>query len=135
MTNYDPEKNIRLMRFDFHPTTDGGFAISEVNSDVPGGHAEGSVVPAIAKEMLDEANAEASVKDKQKERKTTYGYMDFSSFLVDAISKKVPKNGTIFLNHCTCYSDDRQVMEFDADRLRAAGYKVIIGAADHISLP
>ena len=133
MTNYDPEKNIRLMRFDFHPTTDGGFAISEVNSDVPGGHAEGSVVPAIAKALLDEASAEAALNDKQNERMATYGYMDFSSFLVGAISKKVPKNGTIFLNHCTCYSDDRQVMEFDADRLRAAGYNVIIGAADHIN--
>ena len=133
MTNYDPEKNIRLMRFDFHPTTDGGFAISEVNSDVPGGHAEGSVVPAIAKALLDEASAEVALNDKQNERMATYGYMDFSSFLVGAISKKVPKNGTIFLNHCTCYSDDRQVMEFDADRLRAAGYNVIIGAADHIN--
>ena len=140
MTNYDTEKNIRLMRFDFHPTTDGGFAISEVNSDVPGGHAEGSVVPAIAKEILEQAyvkgmHNEKSHKalDKEWPITTTYGYMDFSSFLVDAISKKVPKNGTIFLNHCTCYSDDRQVMEFDADRLRAAGYKVIIGAADHIS--
>ena len=133
MTNYDKDKNIRLMRFDFHPTTDGRFAISEVNSDVPGGHAEGSVVPAIAKMVLEEENNENALNNKQNESTTTYGYMDFSSFLLDAISKKVPANGTIFLNHCTCYSDDRQVMEFDSDRLRAAGYKVIIGAADHIN--
>ena len=47
MDHYDPAKHIRLMRFDFHPTTEG-WAVSEVNSDVPGGLAEASVLPAIA---------------------------------------------------------------------------------------
>lgn len=120
MTNYDPDNNIRLMRFDFHPIGNGKYAVSEVNSDVPGGHAEGSIVPAIAKEVLEE-----SVDEK-------FGYMDLSEFLTEAISQRVPENGTIFLNYCTCYSDDKQVMEFDGDRLRALGYKVITGAADHI---
>lgn len=128
MKNYNRDKNIRLMRFDFHPvkTTgeDGGaikYAVSEVNSDVPGGHAEGSIMPYFAKEVLE-----------NYDRTDRYMYKDLSLSLTSAFVKKVPKNGTIFLNHCTCYSDDRQVMEFDRDRLTACGFNVIIGAADHI---
>ena len=36
MSNYDSKKHIRLMRYDFHPISDGKWAVSEVNSDVPG---------------------------------------------------------------------------------------------------
>ena len=36
MSNYDAKKHIRLMRYDFHPTIDNQWAVSEVNSDVPG---------------------------------------------------------------------------------------------------
>ena len=49
--NYSREDNIRLMRFDFHPTTTG-WMVSEVNSDVPGGYAEGSILPEIACKYL-----------------------------------------------------------------------------------
>ncbi|MFD1899431.1 hypothetical protein GQR36_03495 [Enterococcus termitis] len=45
--DYQKEKHVRLMRFDFHPT-DQGWQISEVNSDVPGGFAESSILPEIA---------------------------------------------------------------------------------------
>ena len=128
MKNYDRDKNVRLMRFDFHPIRVKGegkgafnYAVSEVNSDVPGGHAEGSIMPFFAKEALEKYDGTEK-----------YMYKDLSRALTRAIAKKVPENGTIFLNHCTCYSDDRQVMEFDSDRLRACGFNVIIGAADHI---
>lgn len=43
MGSYSMGKHIRLMRFDFHPTTEG-WLVSEVNSDVPGGLAEASVL-------------------------------------------------------------------------------------------
>ena len=36
MQNYDNEKNIRLMRYDFHLDIDNGWTVTEVNSDVPG---------------------------------------------------------------------------------------------------
>ncbi len=36
----------RSMRFDFHPTADG-WRVSEVNSDVPGGWTEGTVLPPL----------------------------------------------------------------------------------------
>lgn len=122
MINYERDNHVRLMRFDFHPVKEGGFAVSEVNSDVPGGHSEASIMPAIAKEILED------VGDRDK-----YGYIDLSDYLTDAISKKIKPQGTIFLNYCTCYSDDRQVMEFVGDRLTAKGYKVLKGAADHIN--
>lgn len=122
MSNYERDKHVRLMRFDFHPIKEGGFAVSEVNSDVPGGHGEASIMPAIAKEILDDGKAQGK-----------YGYIDLSDYLIEAISKKIKPQGTIFLNYCTCYSDDRQVMEFVGDRLAAKGYKILKGAADHIA--
>jgi hypothetical protein len=41
-----PRREHRLMRFDFHPTSEG-WRVSEVNSDVPGGFAESSLLPAL----------------------------------------------------------------------------------------
>ena len=52
MTNYDSKKHVRLMRYDFHPTIDGNWSISEVNSDVPGGFAESSLMPKEAMKLL-----------------------------------------------------------------------------------
>jgi glutathionylspermidine synthase len=40
------ENNMRTLRFDFHPTSTG-WLISEVNSDVPGGFGEASVLPVL----------------------------------------------------------------------------------------
>ena len=51
MKNYQPDKHIRLMRYDFHPTIEGKWALSEVNSDVPGGFAESSLMPQIEIEV------------------------------------------------------------------------------------
>lgn len=117
MKNYNPNKHIRLMRYDFHPTIEGRWAISEVNSDVPGGFAEGSFMPRIAKEALGD---------------NSYFFINFSEIIIDAICKKVKPNGKIMMVHCTCFSDDRQVMQFLGDRLSEKGFEVIYGAADHI---
>jgi len=38
--------SVRTMRFDFHPTV-GGWAVSEVNSDVPGGYNEATLLPVL----------------------------------------------------------------------------------------
>lgn len=116
MKNYDSNKHIRLMRYDFHPTTNG-WAVSEVNSDVPGGFAEASLLPELAKNVLN---------------KKKYSYKNFGNILVKAISKKVKTNGTIALIHCTSYSDDRQVMQFLGDELKKLNYKIIYAAADHL---
>lgn len=116
MKNYDPQKHVRLMRYDFHPTTDGEWAVSEVNSDVPGGFAEGSLMPQAAIEVIGE----------------TYSYKNFGECLCNAIQKKVPVGGRIIVVHCTSYSDDRQVMQFIGDKLKGLGFQVIYAAADHL---
>ena len=116
MKDYDPKKHVRLMRYDFHPTTDGGWAVSEVNSDVPGGWAESSLMPQAAMHVLD----------------GVYSYTNFGDTLCDAIQKKVAAGGRIMLVHCTSYSDDRQVMQFLGDKLKGLGFQVIYAAADHL---
>lgn len=117
MQNYEPDKHIRLMRYDFHPTIEGKWAVSEVNSDVPGGFAEGSLMPKVALELLEGE---------------TCWYKCFGDILVKAIQKKVVNRGRIMLVHCTCYSDDRQVMQYLGDRLKKEGFSVVYAAADHL---
>lgn len=117
MKNYDAEKHVRLMRYDFHPTEDGGWAVSEVNSDVPGGFAEGSLMPQAAIAAIETSD---------------YTFINFGENLVAAIQRKVPAGGRIILVHCTSYSDDRQVMQFLGDKLKGLGYQVIYAAADHL---
>ena len=121
MKNYQPDKHIRLMRFDFHPTIEGKWALSEVNSDVPGGFAEASLMPKFAKEIITNTS-----------KKENYWYKNFGEILTKAIAKKVKKNGTIMLVHCTSYSDDRQVMQFLGDQLKKLGFNIIYSAADHL---
>lgn len=119
MTNYDSSKHVRLMRYDFHPTIENKWAISEVNSDVPGGFAEASLMPKEARKTINGENE--------------YWYKNFGDILANAIATKVEKGGTIMMIHCTCYSDDRQVMQFLGDKLKHMGFKIIFGAADHLN--
>lgn len=117
MDNYDKDKHIRLMRYDFHPTIEGKWAVSEVNSDVPGGFAEASLMPQAAIDIL-ETNK--------------YWYRNFGEILTKAIATKVVSGGRIMLVHCTSYSDDRQVMQFLGDKLKNMGFDVIYAATDHV---
>ena len=117
MKNYEANKHIRLMRYDFHPTVEGKWAVSEVNSDVPGGFAEASLMPQAAINLL----------GREK-----YWHKNFGDILAEAIVKKVVPKGTIMLVHCTSYSDDRQVMQFLGDKLKGLGFNIIYAAADHL---
>lgn len=128
MKGYDPEKHVRLMRYDFHPTVDGGWAVSEVNSDVPGGFAEGSLMPWAAIHALEMSAS----SDAERVEKNKYTYVNFGDNLIAAIQRKVPAGGRIILVHCTSYSDDRQVMQFLGDKLQGLGFQVIYAAADHL---
>ena len=116
MKNYDPKKHIRLMRYDFHPTEDNKWAVSEVNSDVPGGFAEASLMPQAAINAIND----------------NYSYKNIGEILANAIAKKVTPGGRIMMVHCTCYSDDRQVMQYLGDKLKSMGFEIIYGAADHL---
>ena len=117
MQTYDKTQNIRLMRYDFHPSIDGTWVVTEVNSDCPGGFAESSLLPEIACKTIDMPELE---------------YNSFGEKMVEVINNMLNKKGTIMMVHCTCFSDDRQVMQYLGDRLEKEGYKIIYGAADHI---
>lgn len=126
MGNYEPHKHIRLTRYDFHPV-EGGWAISEVNSDVPGGFAEASLMPRVAMECLEQAGGFGVAV-----RENPYYFVSFGDKMIEAVKSKVPTGGRIMLVHCTCYSDDRQVMQFLGDRLKSEEYQVIYGAVEHV---
>ena len=110
MKNYNPKQHIRLMRYDFHQTVERKSVVSEVNSDVPGGFAESSLMPQIALEVI---------KDDK------YWYKNFGDILLEALKSKIANNGSIMLVHCTSYSDDRQVMQFLGDKLKQLKYNVV----------
>jgi len=114
LSAYESGKNIRLMRFDFHPT-DTGWAVSEVNSDVPGGLAEASIWPQIAGHYVDALAGENT-----------------ASRLLRAFQSKIKKGGTVAFVHATSYSDDRQVMQFLGDYFKNHGLCAIYAAPDHI---
>lgn len=118
MQSYDNTKNIRLMRYDFHPNMDNGWTVTEVNSDVPGGFAESSLLPDLARKIIDMPELQ---------------YISFGEKMVESINNLLGKKGTIMMVHCTCFSDDRQVMQYLGDRLEKEGYQIIYGAADHIN--
>lgn len=118
MQNYDSSKNIRLMRYDFHPSLENNWTVTEVNSDVPGGFAESSLLPNLAREVIHMPELD---------------YNCFGDRMVEAINDKLNKKGNIMMVHCTCFSDDRQVMQYMGDRLKKEGYNIIYGAADHIN--
>ncbi len=117
MKHYDKTQNIRLMRYDFHPSVEEKWVVTEVNSDVPGGFAESSLLPQLAKEII---------------QMPELTYTSFGDKMVEEITKKLQPPATIMMVHCTCFSDDRQVMQYMGNKLSLNGYKVIYGAADHI---
>lgn len=115
LSGYNREQNVRLMRFDFHPTADG-WAVSEVNSDVPGGLAEASVLPIIASRYFDGYESGNNV----------------ASGLLEAFKPKIKKDATIAFVHATSYSDDRQVMQFLSDYFNEHGINTVFTAPDHL---
>lgn len=117
MKNYQADKHIRLMRYDFHPTVEENWAVSEVNSDVPGGFAEASLMPQVATNLFKEKN---------------YWHKNFGDIITNTIVKKIKTGGQIMFVHCTSYSDDRQVMQFLGDKLKNMGFNIIYAAADHL---
>ncbi len=108
-------RHLRLIRFDFHFTTDG-WRISEANTDVPGGFNEAS---GFTKLIAQHCSNVVPAGDPTLE-------------IVRAISKIVPPRGTIALVHATSFCDDRQVMVFLGKRLREAGFNAVLAAPDHL---
>ena len=106
----------RLMRFDFHFTTDG-WRISEVNCDVPGGLNEASGFPAL---MASHYPWAASVGDP-------------AAAYATALARQAEAGGTMAFVHATAYSDDQQMMSFIARLVAAAGVSVHLASPGHVA--
>lgn len=105
----------RVMRFDFHFTTDG-WQISEVNADVPSGYVEGSGWNALFAEQSDEGNAPPSPAGK----------------LAQAVAERLPTASAVALVHATTYSDDRQVMMNLGKELSHLGLRPALAGPENV---
>jgi hypothetical protein len=113
----EPSRGVaRLMRFDFHFTTNG-WRISEVNSDVPGGLNEASGFPALMASHYPWAD---SVGDPVKA-------------YVQALATGVAAGGHVAFVHATAYSDDQQMMMCLARAMRELGPLVHLAGPGHVS--
>ena len=92
----------RVVRFDFHPTTGGGWCISEANTDVPGGYLEASAVSAL-----------------MQEHHHNYALPGDPAGALAEMMAASGGTSCVALVHATAYTDDRQVMEYLARRLRS----------------
>ncbi|MGH8529448.1 MAG: glutathionylspermidine synthase family protein [Nevskiales bacterium] len=108
-------EHVRVMRFDFHPTPTG-WAISEVNSDVPGGFSEASALPRLAARFVS----------------GTRVFGDVGGTLLAALTGRIGSRRRVAFVHATSYSDDRQVMQYLASRFEGAGHKPVWAAPDHL---
>lgn len=112
-----PDNAIPLMRFDFHPTANEQWALSEVNRDVPGGFAEASSLPVIACKYFN-----ATVPFEK----------NVIQVLSEQLEKKIANQKKVAFVLCTSYTDDMQVMSAVAQNLKQKSLPHIFIAPDHI---
>lgn len=110
-----PAAAARLIRFDFHFTTDG-WRISEANADVPGGLNEASGLPLVIGPHYAWA---AAVGDP-------------AGAYARALAAAAGGRGIAALVHATAYSDDHQMMRYVASRLEAAGLRAHLASPAHL---
>jgi len=113
--SYEQGKHVRLMRFDFHFTTEG-WRISEVNSDVPAGYPEASILPALAQKYFDEY--------------AQYG--DFGDVWASRIMRLAQPESTIAYLHDTHTVEDYQILHFLGDLMEKHGYDSTYADPDYI---
>jgi glutathionylspermidine synthase len=90
----------RIMRFDFHWTTDG-WRISEVNSDVPGGFIESSAFTRLVQQAVPGTMTTGEPAQ------------------IYALALASANIQTVGLVHATAYSDDRQVMTYLSHQMQS----------------
>lgn len=105
----------RLMRFDFHWTTQG-WRVSEVNADVPGGFNEASGFTALMARHYPALQPAG----------------DPALALAQALAQAAG-GGPVGLIHATAYVDDREVMEYLKLRLAELGAPALLLSPDHVS--
>lgn len=109
-------RDVRVMRFDFHPTADG-WRISEVNADVPGGFVEASAWNCLFAQKWPGAVAPSSP----------------SEVYAQAIRKTAGTNALVAFVHATAYSDDRQVMHHLAQCFSRHGLRTCLLSPAHLN--
>jgi glutathionylspermidine synthase len=102
-------RDARVLRFDFHYTT-GGWRISEVNSDVPGGYTEASRFTQLVSRFLPH----------------TRPCGDPARTWTDAIMKHVGTQGRVALLSAPGFLEDQQVTAFLAAELQACGAETFL---------
>jgi len=105
----------RLVRFDFHHTTEG-WKISEANSDVPGG--------------LNEASGLSALMADYYPGTTPAG--DTAGAYARAVCSSLGAGAHVAFVHATAYSDDRQVMTYLARRFAASGVRTSLISPAHL---
>lgn len=105
----------RVMRFDFHPTTEG-WRISEANSDVPGGFSEASHFTSL---MADQFPGLRPAGDP-------------ATGWSDALMTTVGSDGVVALLSAPGYMEDHQVIAFLARRLCESGCQAHLAKPEHI---
>ncbi len=101
----------RVMRFDFHLTTEG-WRITEVNSDVPGGFIEAS---GFAREVADRYPALQVAGDP-------------AAAYAAAWARRLAPGSLVALVHATAYTDDRQVMVYLGRLLEQHGLRACLAS-------
>jgi glutathionylspermidine synthase len=105
----------RVLRFDFHWTTEG-WRISEANTDVPGGFNEASGFARLMAPLFPGSEPAG----------------DPAGCLAGSIAAAVRPGGLVALVHATAYTDDRQVMIFLAREIESRGRRAVLAAPDHL---
>lgn len=105
----------RVIRFDFHPTTEG-WRISEANSDVPGGYGEASRFTELMAEHYEGLHPAG----------------DTSVTLGAALMKVTATEPTVALLAAPRYMEDQQVVAFLAQALRARGLRAVLAKPEQL---
>ncbi len=100
----------RVIRFDFHPTTEG-WRISEANSDVPGGYTEASHFPRLMAEHWPDCHVVG----------------DPLTALIEAICSNLGGPGRIGFLAAPGFIEDQQVVACLADAFGRRGWTTIVG--------
>jgi glutathionylspermidine synthase len=105
----------RILRFDFHWTTDG-WRVSEVNSDVPGGFTEaGNFTRLVAAEVPGARSAG-----------------DPTAAIIDALAGASSEHGAVALLSATGYLEDHQIIAHLAHHLRDRGLTAHLISPHHL---
>jgi len=106
----------RVMRFDFHNTTEG-WRISEVNSDVPGGFTEASFFTSLVAEHFPDLRTAGCPAD----------------MWARTLAEAAGRYGIVALLSASGYMEDHQVIAFLATKLRENGRQAFLTKPEQIT--